>query len=68
MSHLFLSHLSKDNNDPTLASDLFKAHANGVDIIIASRYGETGVFEIAGQQQLKPARPVPERMVQGSIF
>jgi len=46
MSHLFLSHLSKDNNCPVLAGDLFKAHAGGTQIIVASRSQETPVYHI----------------------
>jgi len=46
MSHLFLSHLSKNNNSPQLVKDLFDAHAEGVEIIIASRYEETGLYHI----------------------
>lgn len=53
MSHLYLSHLSKDNNSPDLALNLFSPHAGGTNIIIASRYRETAVFQIsAGGQTL----------------
>ncbi|WP_158824766.1 MBL fold metallo-hydrolase [Mucilaginibacter lacusdianchii] len=55
MSHLLLSHLSKDNNCPNLASELFNAHAGGTQIIVASRYEETPVYHIqnsGGQNQL----------------
>lgn len=47
MSHLFLSHLSKDNNCPDLVQNLFKAHANGTEIIVASRLQETAVYHIS---------------------
>lgn len=46
MTHLLLSHLSKDNNCPELVSNLFKTHADGTEIIVASRYEETQVFTI----------------------
>ncbi len=46
MSHLLLSHLSKNNNSPQLVEDLFKAHAQNVRVIVASRYQETEVFHI----------------------
>jgi hypothetical protein len=46
MSHLFLSHLSKNNNSPLLVEELFNAHAAGVKIIVASRFEETGVYHI----------------------
>ncbi len=46
MSHLFLSHLSKNNNSSQLVQQLFEQHANGVKMIVASRYNETDVFHI----------------------
>lgn len=47
MSHLLLSHLSKDNNCPDLAANLFREHANGTEIVVASRYEETAVYAIS---------------------
>lgn len=47
MSHVFLSHLSKDNNCPDLVRNLFTQHANGTEIIIASRLQETAVYHIS---------------------
>lgn len=47
MSHLFLSHLSKDNNCPDLVNKLFSEHANGTEIIVASRLQETAVYHIS---------------------
>lgn len=46
MSHLFLSHLSKDNNSPELVHELFTQHANGTEIVVASRYEATQVFTL----------------------
>lgn len=46
MTHLLLSHLSKNNNDPTLVQQLFGDIANGVNIIVASRHVETPVYPI----------------------
>jgi len=46
MSHLLLSHLSKDNNDPQMVLELFKQHAGDTEILVASRYEETGVLTI----------------------
>jgi phosphoribosyl 1,2-cyclic phosphodiesterase len=51
MSHLLLSHLSKDNNDPQLVQALFEQYADGVHIIVASRYAETAVYHINGSTQ-----------------
>ena len=46
MSHLFLSHISKDNNSPALVEKLFKRSCGDTNIVIASRYHETKVFPI----------------------
>ena len=48
MTHLFLAHLSKNNNTPEIAEALFKSVAGETRIIVASRSGETEVFEIDG--------------------
>jgi phosphoribosyl 1,2-cyclic phosphodiesterase len=64
MSHLILSHLSKNNNDPKLVSNLFHQHAAGTNIIVASRYEETAVYSIHDKggpvklvQQRKTVKP-----------
>lgn len=46
MSHLLLSHLSKDNNDPELAKKIFMAAADHTTIIVASRYAPTPIYTI----------------------
>ena len=46
MSHLFLSHLSKNNNCPNLVGELFNKYAGDVKMIVASRYEETDVYHI----------------------
>lgn len=46
LSHLLLSHLSKDNNDPQLVQELFNKHSNGVYTTVASRYAESAVYYI----------------------
>jgi len=53
MSHLVLSHLSKNNNCPKLVQELFNLHAKQTKIIVASRYNETEVFEITELMQRK---------------
>ncbi|MDM8178067.1 MULTISPECIES: MBL fold metallo-hydrolase [Olivibacter] len=58
LSHLFLSHLSKDNNCPNLVTELFSTHANGVKIVVASRYEESPIFEVKRWSQ--PADLIPE--------
>lgn len=44
MSHLLLSHLSKDNNDPQLVENLFKAIAGNTHIKVASRFEESPLY------------------------
>ncbi|QNK62178.1 MBL fold metallo-hydrolase [Pedobacter sp. PAMC26386] len=48
LTHLLLSHLSKDNNNPLLVENLFKEHAQNTMIIVASRDMETPIFTIGG--------------------
>jgi hypothetical protein len=53
MSHLFLSHISKENNSPVLVENLFKTVASNTNIVIASRYHETKVFHITDKVAVK---------------
>jgi phosphoribosyl 1,2-cyclic phosphodiesterase len=46
MTHILLSHLSKENNTPEIAEQLFNGHANDIAIITASRYQATPVYHI----------------------
>lgn len=46
LSHLFLSHLSRDNNDPDLAYQLFDTHRGNTEVIVAGRYAETAVHTL----------------------
>lgn len=46
MSHVLLSHLSKDNNCPQLLRELFMPHMNRTELIVASRFVETPVYTI----------------------
>jgi phosphoribosyl 1,2-cyclic phosphodiesterase len=46
MSHLILSHLSKNNNSPELVRQLFSKYAAGTHVTIASRDRETEIFHI----------------------
>ena len=52
MSHLLLSHLSKNNNCPDVVLRLFNGDADGVEIIVASRFEETAVYHIRGSKNL----------------
>ena len=46
MSHVFPSHLSRDNNRPELVQQLFAQQAEGTTIVIASRDQETQLYAI----------------------
>ena len=56
MSHLILSHLSKNNNNPKLVRNLFQKHADGAKIIVASRDEETAVYRIHHAERELPIR------------
>lgn len=66
MSHLFLSHLSNENNDPQLVHNLFQSHSNGVEIVLTSRTSEIPVYHI--NSQVSTEQPVEEKPVQLSLF
>lgn len=46
ISHLFLSHLSRDNNCPVKAKALFESKAGKAIIVVASRYMQSDVYTI----------------------
>lgn len=62
MSHLLLSHLSRDNNDPKLVEELFNAHAGNTKIVVASRYAASEIFYISNNNYQQPAKPVQMAM------
>jgi phosphoribosyl 1,2-cyclic phosphodiesterase len=51
LSHLILSHLSKENNSPEIVENLFAAYAGETAIYIASRNQASSVFSISGNMQ-----------------
>ena len=71
MSHLLLSHLSKNNNHPDLVHDLFTKHAGSTRVIIASRHRETALYTIekTGDEVSELIRPRLKReLIQLSMF
>ena len=59
MSHLLLSHLSRENNTHEIVYGMFQPQAKTTEVVIASRYKETAVYEI-------PASPTaPVRLLKG---
>lgn len=51
LSHLILSHLSKENNSPQAVLETFLPHAGDVEVIVASRLEETKVFCISTNEK-----------------
>jgi phosphoribosyl 1,2-cyclic phosphodiesterase len=51
MSHLILSHLSKNNNTPEIVEKLFNQFSGTTEIIVASRYKETAVLLIDSENK-----------------
>ncbi len=69
MTHLLLSHLSRDNNSPQLVSDLFKSCAGDTEIIVAARDFETGVYFITREKNAEPLKQlVKQQYLQYSLF
>ena len=62
MTHLFLSHLSKDNNSPRVVLQLFNVHATRVKLIVASRNAETKVYHICNAGTPINLRAVPSQL------
>lgn len=58
MSHLLLSHLSRENNHPQLVEDLFTSHAGDTHVVVASRYKESEVFEIKKEMPVAQRKPM----------
>jgi phosphoribosyl 1,2-cyclic phosphodiesterase len=70
MSHLLLSHLSENNNQPEIVQNLFGSCAGRTQIVIASRYQETDLYHIQNNGfAIRPFRSaVAKRDVQLSLF
>ncbi len=70
MSHLFLSHLSRNNNSPEIVQNLFSSIAGRTEIIVASRERESEVYHIRSEEgEINPLRPKPLfRQTQLSLF
>lgn len=73
MSHLILSHLSKNNNTPETVNALFQPHAGNTKVIVASRYEESALFSIdavpvAVRRSLMLTKKKPSNESQLSLF
>lgn len=69
LSHLFLSHLSRNNNSPERALQSFTSQcmASDLHISVAPRDRETGLFYIDGSRRGKISKPQPSRVNSGSV-
>lgn len=68
---LILSHLSQNNNHPDIVDKMFREHAGGVKVAIASRYKETELFSIERGhivKSLKSFKKIKENKAQLSLF
>ena len=72
LSHVFLSHLSKENNDPLVAAAAFEKYCGNTSIVVASRYEETALFHITGSLSENAVtalpKPVVKRTAQIALF
>ena len=69
MSHLLLSHLSRENNSPELVESLFTSVPAETRIIIASRYQETALYQITAEEShFKNLIPKTKIQQQLSLF
>ncbi len=69
MTHLLLSHLSKENNSPELVESLFTSVPADTRVIIASRYQETALYQIAPEEsQFRSLLPKSKSKGQLSLF
>ena len=68
LTHLILSHLSKNNNTPELVERIFLQQANETKIIVASRYHETEVYHIQQASAVKQQNFYNQNAVQLSMF
>ena len=68
LTHLILSHLSKNNNKPELVEQIFNAQAGTTRIVVASRYEETPVFciETVSNEGLQNMEVLPKQQL--SLF
>jgi len=68
MSHLFLSHLSADNNDPDLVRTLFLEQAGNTHIAVASRYREMPLYTVSGRMPGQAAVAISWQPRQLALF
>ncbi len=68
MSHVFLSHLSRDNNSPHMVQELFAQNAGHTAVVVASRNVETEIFQISSSIPVLKAKIKVLKQSQLSLF
>jgi phosphoribosyl 1,2-cyclic phosphodiesterase len=68
MSHLLLAHLSHDNNSPELVRNMFTAEAGNVNVVIATRYEETGLYHVTPTKTQAPVYLTEHYTRQATLF
>jgi len=68
MTHLLLSHLSKENNSPQLAQQLFTQHAANTNVIVASRYEPSPVYTITATGDVPAIKKLLVKPMQLNLF
>ncbi|MGK2860949.1 MAG: MBL fold metallo-hydrolase [Chitinophagaceae bacterium] len=70
LSHLILSHLSKNNNNPELVDQLFRSQAGSTNIVVASRFNETALYCIEQNNVVAQngRAAIPPSQLQLSLF
>ncbi len=67
LSHLFLSHLSADNNDPNLVLPLFRNQSGDTHIEVAPRHQELPLYAIHARASATCAVAAPEPVPTGQL-
>jgi phosphoribosyl 1,2-cyclic phosphodiesterase len=67
LSHLFLSHLSRENNSPKLVKDIFNRVAGNTQIVVSSRDRESKLYHIRNVVKFK-AQPSAKAQAQLALF
>jgi phosphoribosyl 1,2-cyclic phosphodiesterase len=68
LSHLFLSHLSEDNNHPRLVQNFFSKDAGHTQIVVAGRKKETKLYHIRDVIPVKKNNRAVEEVLQLSLW
>lgn len=68
LSHLFLSHLSEDNNHPKLVTNYFSKDAGTTEIIVAGRKKETRLYHIRNVIPSRRRAVAESEIAQLSLF